>query len=100
MPNSPHLGNSRTIANGSPTATAMSPGKTAATMDVIKTGAHMPKNRAMYSLSNAASIKKADKTHPNVDPVVADEMDRENLRLLENANVLVLSKFNEWRYVN
>ena len=81
----------------------MSPVKAAklvATMDVIKTGAHMPKNRAMYSLSNASAVKKADKVHPNVDPVVAGEMDRENLRLLENANVLVLSKFNEWRYVN
>ena len=81
----------------------MSPTKEAklvATMDVIKTGAHMPKNRAMYSLSNASAVKQADKSHPNVDPVVAGEMDRENLRLLENANVLVLSKFNEWRYVN
>ena len=74
--------------------------KLIATMDVIKTGAHLTKNRVMYSLSNAASVKKADKSHPNVDPIVAGEMDRENSRLLENANVLVLSKFNEWRYVN
>ena len=27
-------------------------------------------------------------------------MDRENKRLLENANVLVVSKNNDWRYVN
>ena len=28
-----------------------------ATIDVIKSGAHMTKNRAMYSLSNAAVVK-------------------------------------------
>lgn len=51
-------------------------------------------------MSNAAQVKQADGTHQGIDSVVAWEMQRENLRLLENANVLVLSKFNEWRYVD
>mmetsp|Transcript_1341 Transcript_1341/g.1830 ORF Transcript_1341/g.1830 Transcript_1341/m.1830 type:complete len:193 (+) Transcript_1341:52-630(+) len=81
----------------------MQPGRTArliATMDVIKSGAHMTKNRHLYSLSNAKAVKQADMVQNNIDPVVAEEMERENSRLLDNANVLVLSKFNEWRYVN
>ena len=59
MPLSPIRLNNRTIANTTPQPT-MSPTKEAklvATMDVIKTGAHMPKNRAMYSLSNASAVK-------------------------------------------
>ena len=60
----------------------------------------MTKNRHIYSLSNASAVKKADQVQANIDPVVAKEMDRENSRLLDSANVLVLSKFNEWRYVN
>ena len=69
-------------------------------MDVLKTGAHLTKNRHIYSLSNAKDIRKAEKVQSHIDPMVAKEMERENSRLLDNANVLVLSKFNEWRYVN
>ena len=50
---------SRTLTSVSPEGTDSA--KALATIDVIKSGAHKTKNRVMYSLSNAATVKQADK---------------------------------------
>ena len=88
----------RNLTNASPDGSDSA--KALATIDVIMSGAHTTNARALYSLSNASTVKKADRVHNAIDPLVAGEMDRENKRLLENANVLVVSKNNDWRYVN
>lgn len=67
---------SRTLTTTSPEGTESA--KVLATIDVIKSGAHMTKARALYSLSNATTVKQADRVQHAIDPLVAGEMEREN----------------------